>query len=346
MWSLTAREPVDRMAETWLLGIEIGGTKLQLGIGRGQGALVALDRLRVDPSGAAAGIRAQIQAAVPALLQSVNLTRDQIKAVGIGFGGPVDVAQGRTQKSYQITGWDDFPLSSFIREHLGVPLVVLENDSDAAGLAEARFGAGLGYSPLLYMNVGSGIGGALILDDRIYRGSGQGAAEIGHLRVPDATAPAAQVLELEQVASGWAIASAAQNLARCMISEGHDDWAVLTKAHGDPTAIHAALVAEAASQGDPIAFSILDRARTAVAYALTQAITLLAPRRVVLGGGVSLIGEKDWIEPIRQRVDRDVFQPFRGRFDIVPATLGEEVVVHGALALARDACSIPAKPGP
>ena len=117
-----------------------------------------------------------------------NLATDQIKAVGIGFGGPVDAAQGRTQKSYQIAGWDDFPLSSFIREHLGVPLVVLENDADAAGLAESRFGAGLGYSPLLYMNVGSGIGGALIVDDRIYRGSGQGATEIGHLRVPDATA--------------------------------------------------------------------------------------------------------------------------------------------------------------
>jgi glucokinase len=343
MWFLTAPEPVDRMADSWLLGIEIGGTKLQLGIGRGDGTLVALERLRVDPSQAAAGIRAQIQAAFPPLLQSANLAKDQIKAVGIGFGGPVDAAQGRTQKSYQIADWDDFPLSTFMREHLGVPLVVLENDADAAGLAEARFGAGLGYSPLLYMNVGSGIGGALILDDRIYRGSGQGAAEIGHLRVPDVLAETAQVVELEQVASGWAIASTAQKLARRMMSVGNDDWAVLMKAHGDPNGIHAALVAEAASHGDPIAASILDRARTAVAYALTEAITLLAPRRVVLGGGVSLIGEKHWVEPIRLLIDRDVFQPFRGRFDIVPATLGEEVVVHGALALARDAYSNSAK---
>ncbi len=94
------------------------------------------------------------------------------------------------EKSYQIAGWDDFPLGAWIREHLEVPRVVVHNDADTAGLGEARFGAGLGYSPLLYMTVGSGIGGALILHDRIYRGFGKGAGEIGHLRVLDVARPA------------------------------------------------------------------------------------------------------------------------------------------------------------
>ena len=122
------------------------------------------------------------------LLAKTNLGKRQIEAAGIGFGGPVDVRHGRTQKSFQIDGWDDFPLADWIGEHLGVPRVVLENDADTAGLAEARFGAGIGHSPLLYMTVGSGIGGALIVDHQIYRGFGQGAIEIGHLRVPDSTA--------------------------------------------------------------------------------------------------------------------------------------------------------------
>ena len=97
------------------------------------------------------------------------------------------------------------------------------------------------------------------------------------------------------------------------------------------------MVAEAASAGDPDACSILERARGSFAFALTQAIALLAPRRIVIGGGVSLIGEQNWFDPIRRLADRDVFPSFRGRYDIVPAILGEEVVIHGAVGIARDA---------
>ncbi len=320
-----------------MLGIEIGGTKLQLAIGDGQGSVAALERLLVEPSRGAPGILDQIQTSFPALLEKLNLSRDQIDAVGVGFGGPVDTAEGRTQKSYQVAGWDDFPLTSWLRSHLGARLAVLENDADAAGLAESRFGEGRGCSPLLYMTVGSGIGGALIIDGRIYRGSGQGAAELGHLRVPDVSSSGTCMLELEQVASGWAIASDAKETAQRMIKEGRNDWVVLTKARGCPSRITASLVAEAAGDGDLDSAAILDRACRAVSFALTQAITMLSPRRVVIGGGVSLIGEKNWFEPIRRLVDHGVFGPFRGRFDIVPASLGESVVVYGAMAVARDA---------
>jgi len=332
-------EPADRMDEVRVLGIEIGGTKLQLGIGHGQGSLIALERLRVDPSRGAPGILDQIQAAFPILLDRANLARHQIQAVGIGFGGPVDASRGRTQTSYQVGGWDDFPLASWIGDHLDIPRVVVENDADTAGLAEARFGAGVGHSPLLYMNVGSGIGGSLIVDHQIYRGFGQGATEVGHLRVIDVTSSGPRILELEQVASGWAIASAGQDRARALLHQERDNWVVLRRAQGDPDKINAIMIAQEALEGDPESSAILDRARTAVAFALAQAITLLAPRRVVLGGGVSLVGETAWFDPIRRLVERDVFQPFRGHFDIVPAALGEEVVVHGALTLARDVIS-------
>jgi glucokinase len=328
----------------WVLGIEIGGTKLQLGIGQEQGSIAALERLHVDPARGSSGIRDQIQAGFAMLLARTNLGKRQIEAAGIGFGGPVDTLSGRTRKSFQIDGWDDFPLAAWVGEHLEVPRVVLENDADAAGLAEARFGAGVAHSPLLYITVGSGIGGALIVDQQIYRGFGQGAIEVGHMRVPGSTSSASRHLELEQVASGWAIAFAAQTLGRRRIQEGRVDWPVLTRSHGDPDRITAAWVAEAALGGDPDSSAILDRARTAMAFALMQAITLLAPRRIVIGGGVSLVGEKLWFDPIRRLIDHDVFEPFRGRFDIVPAALGEAVVVHGALAIARDALSSSPRP--
>jgi glucokinase len=320
-----------------VLGIEIGGTKLQLGIGLGDGTLLALERFRVDPDRKAAGILEQIEAAVSPLLAKAGLTRDQIRAIGVGFGGPVDCDRGRIQKSYQIDGWDDFPLTDWIREHLGVSSVALENDADAAGLAECRFGAGCGHSPLVYITVGSGIGGALIVDDRIYRGAGRGATEIGHLRVPYGKGPNVAWRELELVASGWAIAAAAKDVAQQKLQQKRTDWVVLAHAGFDPTQITAAMVADAAAAGDGDATAILDNARLSFAFALTQAIALLAPRRIVIGGGVSLIGENDWFEPIRRTTARNVFPPFQGRYDILPATLGEAVVVHGALTIARDA---------
>jgi glucokinase len=325
------------MPDPWLLGIEIGGTKLQLGIGQGLGALEALERIRVEPSSGAAGILRQIEAALPRLFRSTNLGLDQVKAVGIGFGGPVDTAAGRTITSYQVAGWDQFPLANWVREHLGIPQVVLENDSDSAGLAEARFGAGVGHSPVLYTNIGSGIGGALIVEGRLYRGCGCGALEIGHLGVITEIPSGHRLAELEQVASGWAIARAAQDEAERLLALDQTDWTVLSLALGRPSEITAELVAQASHAGDGLATSILDRARRAVAFALTQAITLVAPSRIVMGGGVSLIGTAGWLDPIRQLVNGNVLEPFRGRFEIVPAALGEEVVVHGALAMARDA---------
>jgi glucokinase len=329
------------MAEPWFLGVEIGGTKLQLGIGRGRGEIVVLRRLAVDPARGASGIREQIAGAFPDLVNEARLDRRAIGAVGVGFGGPVDTTRGRIERSYQIEDWEDFPLAEWMSAELGVPAVVIHNDADSAGLAESRFGAGRGFSPLLYMTVGSGIGGALIIDDRIYRGFGKGAGEIGHLIVPvvdDGPDARWGLMELEQVASGWAIARAGQDLVDSgAISSDTGGWDSLEEAAGrEPRKITGWTVAQAARRGVPEAIAILTRAQVAIGFALLQAIALVAPSRIVIGGGVSLIGEQLWFAPIRRLVAEHAFPPFRG-VEIVPAALGEEVVVHGALALARDA---------
>jgi glucokinase len=174
----------------------------------------------------------------------------------------------------------------------------------------------------------------LILHDRIYRGSGQGAVEIGHLAVPiqDRTDAGIEWKELEQVASGWAIGTAARDRM--------DPADLDQSGTGRPGQVTGAMVAEAARNGVPEAVRILHRAQAAIGFALAQAVALLAPRRIVIGGGVSLIGDS-WFDGIRKIVDRSVFPPFRGSFEIVPAALGEEVVIHGALALARDALADP-----
>ncbi len=315
------------------LGIEIGGTKLQLGVGRGDGQLLGLWRGTVDVAAGADGIRRHILTAGPELLVRSEVARDQIQGIGIGFGGPVDDATHTVIKSHQIEGWDNFPLADWIADMLGWQ-AVLGNDADVAGLAEAHVGAGKGLSPIFYMTIGSGIGGGLIINGDIYRGTGRGAAEIGHLRVwtPGVGEKDWESGTLESVASGWGLSQRAR--IRLANGEGRGSL-LLQQAGGDPIAITGQMVARAAEQGDGLAEAVLQEARLCVAHALCHVIALLCPRRIIIGGGVSLMGERLFFAPLRELVDRFVFAPFRGLTDIVPAALGEEVVVHGALALAR-----------
>jgi glucokinase len=312
------------------LGIEIGGTKLQLGLGPGDGTLLGFWRGTVDVAAGSEGIRRQIALAVPELLASAGLKREALKGVGVGFGGPVDDATRSVIKSHQIAGWDGFPLADWLGESLGLP-AVLGNDADVAGLAEALFGAGRGMSPVFYITVGSGIGGGLIVNGEIMRGTGRGAAEIGHLKVRDPRTADGRLDALENIASGWAIGKQARLCAAVDRSAG----AKLIGLVGREDEITAKSVGQAAAIGDDVALGVLDSVLEALADAICSVIVLICPSRVVIGGGVSLIGESQFFTPLRLRIDRRVFPPFAGLTEIVPAALGEEVVVHGALALAR-----------
>jgi glucokinase len=310
------------------LGIEIGGTKLQLGVGPDDGRLRGLWRGTVDVQAGPEGIRQQIRAAVPELLERSGVSRGELGGVGIGFGGPVDDTTKTVITSHQIDGWNDFPLGAWVGDVVGLP-AVLGNDADVAGLAEALHGAGKGLSPIFYVTIGSGIGGGLIIDGEIYRGVGKGAAEIGHLRiVHPARRENAPILPLESFSSGWGIAAAALLAQR----ESHPAGMSLLAQQGEITA---ASVGRAAEQGDPSAQRILDEALQALAEGLCHVIALLCPRRLVLGGGVTLMGEQLFFAPLRRLVAERVFRPFAGLTEIVPAALGEQVVVHGAIALAR-----------
>jgi len=288
------------------LGIEIGGTKLQLALGRGDGSLKGIVRRKVQPGAGAVGIRRQILEAYPELLATAEVDASQVQACGIGFGGPVDLKTRSVITSHQIADWDGFPLAEWAEEKLTLKTVIA-NDADTAGLGETSFGAGQGCDPIFYMTVGSGIGGGLIVGGRIYAGVGRGAAEIGHLYLDGDD----NRHTLEQLASGWAI----ERAAGCPLPE----------------------LAKRAEAGDKQAGMFIRRAVQALSEALVHVIALLCPERIIIGGGVSLIGETLFFAPLRELVDRHTFTPFRGLTSIVPAALGEEVVLHGALALADQA---------
>lgn len=330
------------------LGIEIGGTKLQLGIGPGDGTIVALERARVDPTAGADRIRRQIIESIPAVIRRAGLEKTAIRGIGIGFGGPVDAARGVVTKSHHVEGWAGFELADWSRRELGWPTTV-QNDADTAGWAEACFGAGRGLSPIFYITIGSGIGGGLIIDRKIYRGSGAGASEIGHVRVGrslfvdspsevDAIVPEDTV---ESICSGWGLTRRLKRELESPGVSGTDDARELYSMCGqDLNRLTAELIGQAAQSGNRLAHGCLNRTIEVLGWAIGQMITLLSPRRIVIGGGVSLIGERGLFMPLRLAVDRWVFPPFRGLYDIVPAALGEAVVVHGAIGLAREAATV------
>ena len=236
----------------------------------------------------------------------------------------MDDATHTVIKSHQIEGWDNFPLADWMSDVVGLP-AALGNDADVAGLAEALHGAGKGLSPIFYITIGSGIGGGFIIDGEIYRGVGSGAAEIGHTTVwvDDGDGDWYPVV-LEEAASGWGL----EKRVNRELKRGRRP-SVLT------AGATARQIGEAAARNDPVAAAVLRTAIQSLAEAICNAVALLCPRRIVIGGGVSLLGEKTLFEPLRHAVAGRTFRPFAGLTDIVPAALGEEVVVHGAIALAR-----------
>ena len=260
-----------------LLGVEIGGTKLQVGVCDRRGRLVQLVRVAVVRRNGARGILKQLEIVIPPLLAA-----HRVKAIGVGFGGPVDFPRGRVVRSFHIKGWDGFQLRRWFVQRFKLPTIV-ENDTNAAGLAEALVGAGRGKRAVLYSNVGTGIGGGYVVDGSIQNGR-FGATEIGHTRY----FVRGRWRILEELSSGLSIERGKTTLAQS------------AKYYG---------------------------------VALANAIMLLNPDIVVVGGGVSLAGEK-FLGPVRKTVARLIFGPFLGNCKIVPAGLGETVVIVGAALLA------------
>lgn len=311
-------------AGRYSIGIEIGGTKTQVGIGTAEGKLLqaTVHRMAVERTQGASAIRRNLITMVDAALASGRLTLGDIGKIGIGFGGPVDALRGVTLQSFQIAGWEDFPLKKWAEKQWGKP-VFLENDASTAGLAESRFGNGRGFSRLFYITLGSGVGGGWILNGNIDNGQGLGAAEIGHLWVTDPQT--GEAAELELICSGWAIGRRARIAASEMDS-------IMLEIAGSLEAIDARVVYAAARQGDEPAVRVLTETCRTLGMAIANIVALLHPERVILGGGVSLMGPIFW-KRLKQEFQSRVMPVFAPGVDLVPAKLKENVVLIGSLCL-------------
>jgi len=313
--------------KSYYVGVEIGGTKLQVALGDQDGRILARERGDVDPANGAQGILAWLDAATDIVINECPQD-GACKAIGVGFGGPVDSATGQVLVSHQIQGWEGVHLKQWFEDHYSLPTCV-ENDANAAGWAEYCLGAGKGTQCFVYCNIGSGIGGALVIDGKLYNGQGLGACEIGHTYVPDwTTMEPGQTDKLEHLCSGWSITRRIQGW-----TDLQADTPLGRLASGNPVNLTCPMLAEAARQGDTRAQAEIEAVATGVGRALSNVVTLLHPERIALGGGVALMGEV-LLTPLTAYMDSHVFGPYRGRYSLVPCALEEDVVTAGALLLA------------
>jgi len=300
-----------------LLGIEIGGTKLQVVSGHAGGGITRRWRGNVRKELGGDGICQQLRAAVGEFLHDGVA----ISAVGVGFGGPIDTRTGNVCKSHQIDGWENFPLRDWLKELTGAPVSV-DNDSNPAALGEATRGAGAGANPVFYFNLGSGVGGGLVVDGKIYHGVPPGEVEFGHVRLDRSGAT------VESRCSGWATDARIRKLA------ADEPGGILARYIGGASAGgEARHLTRAIDAGDAAAKAILADLAADLAFALSHAVHLFHPQVMVLGGGLSAVGE-----PLRAAIAQSlsgfVMKAFLPAPDIRLAGLGEDNVPIGALELA------------
>ncbi|MEN3039576.1 MAG: ROK family protein [Candidatus Kryptonium sp.] len=303
------------MGSIAVIGVDVGGTKMTSALARQDGQIIKLLRIKTKPDeGAKGGFRA-ICEMIQELLDEGKRESLKVVCIGIGFGGPVNFERGIVYLSHHIHGWENFPLKEEIEKRFNITTFV-DNDANAGTLGEWIFGAGKGVDDLLYVNIGTGIGGGIISGGKLIRGCRNLAGEIGHLTVnPNGSICACGRKGcLETFASGSAIGR-----------EG-------TKRFG--RAIKSEEVFQLANEGNKVAKQIIDEAVDALAFAIGAAVNLFNPRLVILGGGVSEAPENLLIEPLKLRLLRYTLPQTAEGLEVVRAKLGYEAGIMGAIALA------------
>jgi glucokinase len=296
------------------LGIEIGGTKLQILAGEGSNIRERLS-FSVEKASGGEGIRRQLQKVLPAFAQ-----KHRPRRIGVGFGGPVDWPTGHICCSHQIEGWSGFPLGPWLSELTHAPAIV-DNDANVAALGEARHGAGTGLKIVFYATLGSGVGGGLVQSGSIYHGAKPGEAELGHLRL-DRTG-----LILEEVCSGWAVDR------RIRAEAKKNPNGPLGRLCEGAAAHEAKFLAGALAAQDSAARAILHETADALAFGLSHVVHLFHPEIIVLGGGLSLIGEP-FRAAVQERLHAYLMAVFKPGPKIALSELREDAVPVGALCLA------------
>jgi glucokinase len=313
-----------------VIAVDIGGTKIITAIFNVDGKMRAKD---IRPTLAEEGVDTVVERfcdAIKELLKANNISMSQLRAISIACAGGIDTGKGIVvTPSPHLPGWTGLPLAKIVKEKTGVATYIV-NDASAAALGEQRYGAGKGIKNLVLLTLGTGIGGGIIIDGKLYLGARGGAGELGHMTVEahGFQCGCGNTGCLEMYASGTAVArDAIERIRR------GDKSSLIDMAGGNIDKITAEMVGKAAQNGDKLAQDVIAQAAYYLGVGLVNIVNIFNPEMVVIGGGMAALGEMI-ITPGRKMVAERAFSINSQSVRIVTGRLGNESGVYGAAAFA------------
>jgi glucokinase len=314
------------------LGVDIGGTKIAAGLVDSQGTIVFQTRVPMAARGSAAEGFASVENVFNAVFTARPDARDSLAGIGICAPGPLDPRTGVVLNPPNVTCWRNFPLASEVQRVLGV-CARIDNDANAAGLAEAIWGTGVGFRNVFYATIGTGIGTGIIFNRRIYHGRTGSAGEGGHVSI-DYNGPRCGCGKrgcIEVLCSGPAIAQRARDR---LAQPGGANSQMRALVDGDLNLITAELVAEAFRGGDALAHEVLETTASLLAVWLGNMIDLLEPDVIIVGGGLANL-MSNFFAHIQRELPHCAENQRCTEIPLLLAKYGSDAGIAGAAALCR-----------
>jgi glucokinase len=321
---------VKAMSRGIFAGVDIGGTKTAIVLSSKPPTVLKRVMFPTLPAKGPKRAIDQIMASVHESLSSQCLGVNDLIAVGVSCGGPLDPLAGVIQSPPNLLSWKEVPIKALLEREFGVK-TFLENDANAGALAEHQFGAGRGVNNLVFLTMGTGLGAGLILNGQLYRGSTHAAGEIGHVRL---TRSGPNGYNKVGTAEGWASGAGMAKVARIALDKALEKGvATLLAQSNNSVAITAQTVWEAAQSGDAVAQTVVRTCGKRLGEAIAILIDILNPDRVVVGGLAVRMGEA-LLGPAREVVAKEALPSAYGMVEIVAAELGEDIGDVAALCVA------------
>ena len=321
--------------DDYVVGVDMGGTKILAAVIDAKGEIVQQAKRATKPKKGPEEVIERITRCIREAIDSAELNPSQIRAIGIGSPGPLDPETGVIIFAPNL-GWSNVPLKAKLEANLSIPTFV-DNDVNVGTLGEYAFGAGQGVKNLVGIFVGTGIGGGIILDGKLFHGVNKTAGEVGHMIV-EAKGPRCGCGNfgcLEAVASRTAIT---RDLQKAILKKGKKSK--LTELNGgNLDLIRSKAIARAVKQGDKPTIKVVQRAAKYLGISVASIVHFLNPEMVVLGGGVVEAMGDSLLDPIRHAAAEYALPTTMDGVQIVAATLGDNAGVIGASVLARERLS-------